>query len=135
MFLLPPTWWHNRLLPKCTYFQYTYIWVWMGWQNSIPISWKVLLVMKLLVLLCCLVLDSLFTNSCHKLNSIRKHACASWTTNTSCPKFYELWFWMRNGHHRLSHACLKDCYLVNVNKNINMWTKAGRHILIICHLC
>jgi hypothetical protein len=105
---------YSWLQPKCTCFQYTYIWVWLGQQNPIPTSWRVLMVMKLLISLCCLVLDSLFTNNCHKLSSIRKHPCASWATNTSCPRFCELWFQMRNAHHRLSHAFLKDYYLVNV---------------------
>jgi hypothetical protein len=105
---------HSWSLPKCICFQYTYIWVWLGQQNPIPTSWRVLLVMKLLVLLCCLVLDSMFTDSCHKLNSIRKHPYALWATNTSHPRFCELWFPMRNAHHQLSHAFIKDCYLVNV---------------------
>jgi hypothetical protein len=105
---------YNRLQPKCSCFQYTYIWVWLGRQNPIPTSWRVLMVMKLLVSLCCLVLDSLFTISCHKLSSITKHPRASWATNISRLRFCELWFRMKNAHQRLCHAFFKDCYLVSV---------------------
>jgi hypothetical protein len=52
------TWWCSRLLLKCNYFRYTCLWVWLGRQNSIPIFWKVILVMMLPVSLCCYVLDS-----------------------------------------------------------------------------
>ncbi len=113
MLLLPPTWLHSRLLLKCICFQYSYLWVWLGQQNPIPTSWRVLLIMKLLISLCCYVLNSSFTDNCHKLGNIGKHLYALLVTNTLHPRSCELWFQMRNAHHQ---QCI-SCNIVGISKS------------------
>jgi len=60
--------------------------------------------MKLLVLLCCFVLNSPFVDSCHTFENIGKHPYALWATNIWHPRSFELSVQMRNDHHQLPHA-------------------------------
>ncbi len=90
--LLLPIWWHSQFLLNCIYLWYTCLWVWLGQNNPIPTSWKVLLVMKLPVLLCYFISDFSFIDNCHKFGNIGKHPCASWATNILHLRSCELWF-------------------------------------------
>jgi hypothetical protein len=91
------------LLLKFICIRYTYLWVWLGWQNSIPISSKVLGWWNYRFVIF-LILDSMFDDNCHKLGNIGKHPCALVATNILHPKYCELWFQMKNTHSVLLHA-------------------------------
>jgi hypothetical protein len=60
---------------------------WFDWADKInPPFIKVLLVIKLPILLCCFVLNSMFVDSCHKLGNIGEHPYALWATNIWHPR-------------------------------------------------
>ncbi len=61
-----------------------------GPTKSNPHFIKVLLAMKLPILLCCFVLNSMFVDSCHKFGNIGEHPHALWATNTWHPRSCKL---------------------------------------------
>jgi hypothetical protein len=74
--------------------------------KSNPHFMKIMLVMKLLVSLCYSVLNSMFIDNCHKFGNTGEYPYALLATNTLCPRFCKLLFWMGNAHHRFPHAFL-----------------------------